>query len=294
VFLEKRLEMVVACFGSAAAGAVFLPLNPVLKPEQVAHTMRDRGARVLVTSPQRWTGLTEALGDCVSLHTVVLTDAATPATAHGAARGVVDWSAWHDAPGSAGHRVFDTDIAAILYTRGTTGCLKGVVLSHRNMVAGAKSVASYLRSIADVTLIAALPLSFDAGFSQLTTAFHVVARVVLLNYLLPRDVLTTMARERGTGITAVPPLYIQLASLEWPNAVREHLRYFANTGGRMARETLTKLHACAPKALPFLMYGLTEAFRWTCLPPEKGGSAAGLNRQGDSERCDSGAARGRH
>ena len=91
------------------------------------------------------------------------------------------------------------------------------------------------------TLLAALPLSFDAGFSQLTTAFHGGARVVLLNYLLPRDVLKAIERDRVTGLTAVPPLYIQLAQLEWPEAIDEHLRYFANTGGRMPRETLDLL-----------------------------------------------------
>jgi acyl-CoA ligase (AMP-forming) (exosortase A-associated) len=136
-------------------------------------------------------------------------------------------------------------------------------------VAGAKSVASYLGNHAGDSLLAALPLSFDAGFSQLTTAFHVGARVVLLNYLMPRDVLRALERERITGLTAVPPLYIQLTGLEWPSSIDSHLRYFANTGGRMPRETLNALRSRVPAARPFLMYGLTEAFRSTYLPPEE-------------------------
>jgi acyl-CoA synthetase (AMP-forming)/AMP-acid ligase II len=166
------------------------------------------------------------------------------------------------------------------------------VLSHRNMVAGAKSVASYLENTADDTLLAALPLSFDAGFSQLTTAFHAGARVVLLNYLLPRDVLKAMAREKVTGLTAVPPLYIQLAQLDWPAAIGEHLRYFANTGGRMPRDTLAALRAAPAQSKPFLMYGLTEAFRSTYLPPEEVDPTR-LDRQGDPQRRDPGAARRR-
>ena len=160
-------------------------------------------------------------------------------------------------------------MAAILYTSGSTGKPKGVVLSHRNMVVGAKSVASYLDNQADDTLLAALPLSFDAGFSQLTTAFHVGARVVLLNYLMPRDVLKVMARAGVTGLTAVPPLYIQLAQLPWPTEINHKLRYFANTGGRMPLETLNTLRRQVPGARPYLMYGLTEAFRSTYLPPEE-------------------------
>ena len=136
-------------------------------------------------------------------------------------------------------------------------------------VAGAKSVASYLDNRPSDTLLAALPLSFDAGFSQLTTAFHVGAKVVLLNYLLPRDVLKAMVKHQVTGLTAVPPLYIQLTQLDWPPEIDQHLRYFANTGGRMPRETLNLLRQRVPSAKPFLMYGLTEAFRSTYLPPEE-------------------------
>jgi acyl-CoA ligase (AMP-forming) (exosortase A-associated) len=167
------------------------------------------------------------------------------------------------------HRVIDHDLVAIFYTSGSTGHPKGVALSHRNMVAGAHSVISYLENVADDVLLAALPLSFDAGFSQLTTAFAAGAQVVLLNYLLPRDVIRMAERERISGLTAVPPLWIQLAQLPWPAGITEHLRYFATTGGRMPQATLERLRAALPKSKPFLMYGLTEAFRATCLPPEE-------------------------
>jgi acyl-CoA ligase (AMP-forming) (exosortase A-associated) len=143
------------------------------------------------------------------------------------------------------------------------------MVSHRNVVVGGQSVASYLGNHAEDRLLAALPLSFDAGFSQLTTAFSAGASVVLLNYLLPRDVLNAMRREQITGLTAVPPLWIQLAGLDWPADAATHLRYFASTGGRLPGETLRALRERAPAAQPFLMYGLTEAFRATYLPPEE-------------------------
>jgi acyl-CoA ligase (AMP-forming) (exosortase A-associated) len=268
IYLEKRFEGVIASFGAPAAGGVFVPLNPLLKPEQVGYILRDCGVRVLVTSPERLELLADVLPACKDLRHVVLTGEVVAEARHG-----LDTTSWAQlvagAKGAARHRVIDADMAAILYTSGSTGKPKGVVLSHRNMVAGAKSVALYLGNRADDTLLAALPLSFDAGFSQLTTAFHTGARVVLLNYLLPRDVLKALEQERVTGFTAVPPLYIQLAQLEWPEPVRETLRYFANTGGRMPRETLQLLRLRVPAAKPFLMYGLTEAFRSTYLPPEE-------------------------
>jgi len=273
IYLEKRFETVIASFGAPAAGGVFVPVNPLLKPEQVAFILQDCNVRVLLTSPDRLALLRDTLAQCPDLRHVVVTEPATgrlpdlPTLHH--ALPVVRWSELLGNAPASGHRVIDTDMAAILYTSGSTGKPKGVVLSHRNMVAGAKSVASYLENNSDDTLLAALPLSFDAGFSQLTTAFHTGARVVLLNYLMPRDVLKAMEREKVTGLTAVPPLYIQLTQLQWPAAIDTHLRYFANTGGRMPRETLNLLRKRVPGAKPFLMYGLTEAFRSTYLPPEE-------------------------
>ncbi len=270
IYLEKRPESVVAAFGAAAAGGVLVPMNPLLKAEQVAFIARDCNVRVLVTSPERLQLLWPVLSECPDLRHVVLTEGSSAATVTLPPGLVVHaWGALLDGPAAGAHRVIDTDLCAILYTSGSTGRPKGVVLSHRNMVAGAKSVASYLENRSSDVLLAALPLSFDAGFSQLTTAFHAGARVVLLNHLMPKDVLNALERDKVTGLTAVPPLYIQLSQLEWPAAIGEHLRYFANTGGRMPRETLQLLRQRVPRALPFLMYGLTEAFRSTYLPPEQ-------------------------
>jgi acyl-CoA ligase (AMP-forming) (exosortase A-associated) len=269
VYLEKRIETVVASFGAAAAGCVFVPANPLLKPAQVAFILRDCDVSVLVTSRDRLATLAQELHACSHLAHVVIVDGAGSDVGPAVRAEVHEWSQLLQAAPRVGHRVIDTDLVSILYTSGSTGRPKGVVLSHRNMVVGAKSVASYLENRSDDTLLAALPLSFDAGFSQLTTAFHTGARVVLLNYLMPRDVLKAMERERVTGLTAVPPLYIQLTSLEWPSVIADNLRYFANTGGRMPRETLTLLRQRVPRARPYLMYGLTEAFRSTYLPPDE-------------------------
>lgn len=268
VFLEKRFENVVACFGAAAAGLVFVPLNPLLKPEQVQHILRDCNVRVLVTSPERLQLLNDVLPHCPDLRVIVLTgDAADPSAVPGLQ--LLSLGELLGAAPQPPHRVIDTDMVSILYTSGSTGKPKGVVLSHRNMVAGAKSVASYLENRAEDVILSALPLSFDAGFSQLTTGFLVGARVVLLNYLLPRDVIRAMEREKVTGLTAVPPLWIQLTQLDWPASIADHLRYIANTGGRMPLETLKSLRARLPRTKPYLMYGLTEAFRSTYLPPEE-------------------------
>jgi acyl-CoA ligase (AMP-forming) (exosortase A-associated) len=267
IWLEKRFETVIACFGASAAGCVFVPINPLLKPVQVAHILRDCRVAMLVLSRERHEVLGGVLASCPALrHVVTVGEAPEHERADSPA---LAWNALLDTAPAPAPPVIDTDLLAILYTSGSTGRPKGVMLSHRNMVAGAKSVASYLGNHAGDVLLAALPLSFDAGFSQLTTAFHVGAQCTLLNYLLPRDVVTSVVRDRVTGITAVPPLWIQLAQAQWPPSVTHHLRYIANTGGRMPRATLDTLRRALPHTRVFLMYGLTEAFRSTYLPPEE-------------------------
>jgi acyl-CoA ligase (AMP-forming) (exosortase A-associated) len=269
IYLPKRLETVVSIFGTTLAGCVFVPVNPLLKPAQVGHILRDCTVRVLVTTAQRAAELADELAQCPGLFWLVLLDADDTPSPRGTPWQTVTWSEFM--AGSAGrtHRVIDTDMAAILYTSGSTGKPKGVVLSHRNMVAGAKSVAQYLENGADDRLLAVLPLSFDYGFSQLTTAFSVGASVVLMDYLFPRDVLHLVVNERITGLAVVPPVWIQLAELDWPATVTDHLRYFTNSGGAMPTTTLAKLRAAWPRTKPYLMYGLTEAFRATYLPPEE-------------------------
>jgi len=289
VYLPKRMETVQAIFATAAAGGVFVPINPLLKPAQVAHILRDCNVRILVTSSDRAGLLTRDLHHCPDLRRVVLADAdpargtgegAGPEGADGGQDGpaglpvsAVSWAglgASGDGPGEpAPHRRIDADMAAILYTSGSTGQPKGVVLSHRNLIAGALSVAEYLENSPTDRILAVLPFSFDYGLSQLTTAFCVGASVVLMDYLLPNDVVKAVARYGITGLAAVPPLWIQLARLEWPEQARRTLRYITNSGGAMPRAVTQALRAQLPKTAVFLMYGLTEAFRSTYLPPDQ-------------------------
>ena len=269
VYLPKQIETVVAMVGACAAGGVFVPVNPALKPEQTAYILADCDVRILVTSATRYTGLASALKDCPSLHTIILTDTAGQ-TPPASGLEVLAWTemlaaAFEPEPRQA----IDTDMAAILYTSGSTGRPKGVVASHRNLVAGAHSVATYLGIHREDRLLAVLPFSFDYGLNQLMTTLLRGACCVLMDYLFPRDVIKAVARERITGLAAVPPLWVQLAQLPWPPEIDEHLRYMTSSGGKMPGSALDALHKAVPSSRFFVMYGLTEAFRSTYLPPEE-------------------------
>jgi acyl-CoA ligase (AMP-forming) (exosortase A-associated) len=267
IYLNKRFECVTAYFAVSYIGAVFVPINAVLKPAQVGHILRDCNVKLLIAPSGSVANLHTELSRCDDLEKVV--------TIGGDANKNLEkvslhrWEELLSTPNvlrQPADRI-DNDVAAILYTSGSTGKPKGVVLSHRNMVCGAKSVSQYLRNEPEDRILSVLPFSFDAGFSQLTTAFASGASVILLDYLVPKDVLKTAESFNATGLTGVPPLWNQLVTLEWPDAVQESLRYIANTGGAMPTATLDKLRAHLPNTEVFLMYGLTESFRSTYLPP---------------------------
>ena len=271
VYLPKQIETVSSFLAISQAGGVFVPINPVLKAPQVGHILNDCNVKILITSKNRLQSLADTLHHCTDLHTIILVDhEAKDQNIH--TQRILNWSDFLE---SGKHHDFipipsiDTDMAAILYTSGSTGKPKGVVLSHRNLLSGAESVATYLQITANDRLLAVLPFSFDYGLNQLMTCLLQGACCVLMDYLLPRDVVTALDKYQITGLAAVPPLWAQLADLNWPEQIDTHLRYMTNSGGKMPKAILEKIRAHAPTAQFFLMYGLTEAFRSTYLPPDQ-------------------------
>ncbi|WP_083256602.1 acyl-CoA ligase (AMP-forming), exosortase A system-associated [Rheinheimera salexigens] len=271
IYLPKQFETVSAIFGCSMAGGVFVPINAGLKAQQVSYILQDCNVRILVTSQDRLKGLADELMHCADLHTVLLTDADdNPPTR----LGHLQVLSYHSAPAEmveslSSRALTDADMAAILYTSGSTGKPKGVVLSHRNMLLGAQSVASYLHNVQHDVILALLPLSFDYGLSQLTTAFLTGASVVLLDFFLVQDVVRAVERHKVTAIAAVPPLWSQLAKAKWHDGSAISVRYITNSGGAMPQTLLAQLQQIFKQAEPYLMYGLTEAFRSTYLDPRE-------------------------
>lgn len=237
---------------AARAGLVHVPVNPLLKRAQVAHILADSGARLLIGTPARLT--TFEPGDVA-------------ATCAQVAEGDALAQAWELAAELPPSGADPHDLAAILYTSGSTGRPKGVMLSHANMWLGAESVATYLGLGPDDRVLAVLPLSFDYGQNQLLSSWHAGASVVAIDYLTARDVIKAVERHGVNTLAAVPPLWVQLTELEWPEGARAGLRRLTNSGGALTPDLVRRLRALFPAARLFAMYGLTEAFRSTYLDP---------------------------
>jgi acyl-CoA ligase (AMP-forming) (exosortase A-associated) len=242
-WLPKTRAACVLPLAAARAGLVHVPVNPALRRAQVAHILADSGAALLVTQSARAATLEQG-------------DAACPVVT--------------DEPPLAGVGIGASDrdpqeLAAILYTSGSTGLPKGVMLSHANLWLGAISVAHYLALEPHDRVLAVLPLSFDYGQNQLLSTWAAGARVVPLDYLTARDVVKAVARSGATTLAGVPPLWVQLLDADWP--ADTSLRRLTNSGGALTRRVVADLRARFPHADLYPMYGLTEAFRSTYLAP---------------------------
>ena len=251
VFMDKSVEACALLLATMHAGGISVPLNPKLKAQQVRYILADCDAELLFTTRQRQR---ELAADLAGLRVRVL---------------CTDQPDEGETPQGAlsAHRRIDTDPAALLYTSGSTGQPKGVIASHRNLVSGCESVNEYLGTCQDDTILALLPISFDAGLSQLSTGLSAGARVVLHTPMLAQGTARLVAEHQVTSITAVPPMWSLLTQAQWESVDTRSVRLFANTGGHMSETLLARLRGIFPQARPFLMYGLTEAFRSTYLDP---------------------------
>ena len=216
-------EAVIAMLACARIGAVHSVVFGGYSAEAVADRNNDAQSKVLITADGGWrrgkvvplkANVDAALAKSPSVEKCIVVNRCNTAIEMKPGRDL--W--WHDVVGGQSAECpatpFDSEHPLfVLYTSGSTGKPKGVVLSHRNLVAGADSVSQYLENRPEDRILSVLPLSFDYGLNQLTTAFRVGACAVLMNYLFPRDVIRAVRQEKISGLAAVPPLWVQLAQL---------------------------------------------------------------------------------
>ena len=263
VHLRKSIEEAVAMLGAAKIGAVVVNVNIQWSAAQLDYVARDSGARALITNAAALKGLSDAAIPEGLLGILVEGNAAADA--------VCDrWSAQAATGASSEAVLADTDLAMIIYTSGSTGMPKGVMLSHRNIRIGAETVVEYLELRATDRLLSVLPYSFDAGLNQLTTMLLVGGSVVHQPVVMPTEIVKAIQTHEVTGFAGVPPLWNQVVRLlDQVPADLPSLRLVTNTGGKIPPDILEKMPHVFPDVDIFLMYGLTEAFRSTYLPPAK-------------------------
>jgi acyl-CoA ligase (AMP-forming) (exosortase A-associated) len=251
IYLDKSADAVVALYATWMAGGVAVPVNEGLLSRQVEHIVHHSGSRLVVSHPRK---LARLDGDATAGAEVVqVGDEETAAS----------WKP-EALPGGG-------EPAAILYTSGSTGRPKGILISHDNLLAGARIVSRYLAIQPDERIISILPFSFDYGLNQLLTAMENGATLYLQRSHFPADICRALERHAITAMAAVPPLWIQFMQDHSPlrQMSLPHLRYITSTGGVFPVELVARYRQHLPGTRIYLMYGLSEAFRSTYLPPDE-------------------------
>lgn len=262
VHLPKSIVEVVVTLAVSVVGGVFTNVNTLVSSRMLAHALRDSGAKILVTSRRKATELVEQ-GCPDSLESIIADDVRE-------FRCPIPTHAWEDVPehGCSGARLIDKDNCAIIYTSGSTGAPKGVLLSHATVIQSARAAATHLSNNVDDRILGVLPLSFDYGLSQLTTMLLVGGTLVLPKANLPVELLNSIDRGQVNGLAMVPTMWIPFVRLlNGRGIVLDQLRYVANSGGPLPTDVQRAWPVVFPEARHYLMYGMTEGFRSTYLPP---------------------------
>ena len=263
ICMQKTLDQVVAILGVLWANAVLVPIHPVLRAEQIGHIATDCDMKLLITESTRVAELRGASRERI----VLGRGSDEPGVAS-----LVNFR--RDCHGSEPFfRGSADDTAAIIYSSGSTGRAKGIVISHRNLADGARIVASYLGTKATDRIAGVLSLNFDYGLNQLWQTLLMGSSLYLHDLIFPRDLFRLLASERLTALPVMPVIISRMFDprLPGPDGPLDFsaLRYICTSGGPVTGTMLGHLRRTFPESDIVLMYGLTEAFRSSWLPPDQ-------------------------
>jgi amino acid adenylation domain-containing protein len=284
LMLDHAIDRVIALFAIAHVGAVSVPINRRLRALQISHIVRDCGVRVLIGDAVTLREVTPLLDELSTVQIVIeqSRDDALTCAPEGAAiaRGWFDFDQLSAvASGDAVPRTVDGEsLATILYTSGSTGAPKGVMLSHASLCDGAEIGAQHLKLSADDRVLGFIELSNVAGLHQLLTTLAGGSTLVLRTYNPFDDFALLLATCRITGMNVTPTqiaaLLARADDFKKPE-VRPRLRYMACGGGALRPAMRDEILKLLPTDEMFLMYGLTEAVRCAATTPEIAGARIG-------------------
>jgi len=275
VYLDNSVESVISLFGILKAGGIFVIINPQVRARKLQYMLADCQARVLITDVKHLPQIAEVISNSSCLERIIITNYENIRKINELIpyNRLLSYKAMVE---QADTRrpippCIDIDLAGLVYTSGSSGNPKGVMLTHQNMVSAATSIINYLDNNSDDILFDALPLSFDYGLYQVLMAFKFGGTVVLEKaFIYPEQIITTVVSEKVTGWPMVPTMVAMLLRLK--NLAKHdfsHLRYITSTGQLLPSKHSAQLKAVFPGVKIFSMYGLTECKRVSYLAPDE-------------------------
>jgi amino acid adenylation domain-containing protein len=270
IFSTKSIEEIIAIFGILRSGAAFVHINPQYRETHLRHVTDDCSLKALLVDGARRRIASAVYTDPSSLELFIsLTDEV--ASEDGVLRNSVAFGDILRSSPRSSFRVdvHEDDLASVIYTSGSTGMPKGIKVTHRIFYESTVTSAGVLQNVPDDRIISVTPFSFDGALSQLFTAMLVGGTLVQQRSSFAADIVQTLLTERITGFHAVPSLWGILLQERSPFARHSypHLRYVSIIGEVMPAKHLARLREVLSATAFYMMYGTTEAFRSTYLPP---------------------------
>jgi long-chain acyl-CoA synthetase len=273
IYLDNSDETVISLYGILKAGGIFVIVNSKVKPRKLAYILLDCRAKTLITDTSHYKQLSQGGEDFAGLRRIVFTDYEKAGNLEPLSPGFKllsfkDMVRDHK-PGIIRPANIDVDLASLIYTSGSSGNPKGVMLTHLNMVTAVNSITQYLENTDSDIIMDTLPLSFDYGLYQVLMAFKFGGTVILENgFIFPEQIIKKVIQERVTGWPVVPTIAAMLCRLKnLENNDFSRLRYITSTGQVLPTNHIARLRQAFPVTKIFSMYGLTECKRVSYLPP---------------------------
>lgn len=244
---EKSVPALVLYLATVRAGAVYLPLNTAYTLNELDYFIGDAEPSLVVCDPAKVDGIT----------TIAAKIGARVETLGADGKGTLTTATAKTPPEFSTAARADDDLAAILYTSGTTGRSKGAMLTHDNLASNSFSLVDYWRFTDKDVLIHALPIYHTHGlFVASNVTLFARASMIFIPKLDPELIIKLMAR--ATVLMGVPTFYMRL--LQSPNLTKEsaaHMRLFISGSAPLLADTHREWFARTGHAV-LERYGMTE------------------------------------
>jgi long-chain acyl-CoA synthetase len=257
IWLKNCPEFVSVIFGILEAGAVVVPINNFLKPDEVTYILKDCGARILISDSSAREGTSKLRQSIRGLQVLEVESL-------GQSSAVLRRSSEQS----------ESDLAVIIYTSGTTGRPKGAMLSHGNLLHNVESCRKVLQAVSFDRFAVLLPMFHSFMLTVgIMLPICVGGSLVLVKSLHPpKNIIAEIIRNQATILPAIPQLFRTLANAQLPPHLP--LRICISGAAPLPIEVLKEFNARFP--IPLIEgYGLSEASPVVTMNPIEGPWKAG-------------------